>query len=85
MGKAPARLIASPYRSSEPSSSWTYLLTTAGATAREVHAAMEDLVRAREAVRVLDRDGIIIRRGSNASAFCARGRSVTVKMRNANR
>ncbi|MDP9024630.1 MAG: hypothetical protein M3N13_04535 [Candidatus Eremiobacteraeota bacterium] len=36
---------------------------TSGATREEVHAAMEDLVRAREAVRVPDRDGIIIRRG----------------------
>jgi hypothetical protein len=34
-----------------------------GATREEVHAAMEDLVRAREAVRIPDRDGIIIRRG----------------------
>jgi len=36
---------------------------TSGATREEVHAAMEDLVRAREAVRIPDRDGIIIRRG----------------------
>jgi len=36
---------------------------TSGATREEVRAAMEDLVRAREAVRVPDRDGIIIRRG----------------------
>jgi hypothetical protein len=28
-----------------------------------VIAAMEDLVRAREAVRIPDRDGVIIRRG----------------------
>jgi hypothetical protein len=36
---------------------------TSGATREEVHAAMEDLVRARQAVRIPDRDGIIIRRG----------------------
>jgi hypothetical protein len=36
---------------------------TSGATREEVRAAMEDLVRAREAVRIPDRDGIIIRRG----------------------
>ena len=36
---------------------------TSGATREEVHAAMEDLVRAREAVRIPERDGIIIRRG----------------------
>ncbi len=34
-----------------------------GATREEVRAAMDDLVRAREAVRIPDRDGIIIRRG----------------------
>jgi hypothetical protein len=32
---------------------------TSGATREEVHTAMEDLVRAREAVRIPDRDGII--------------------------
>jgi hypothetical protein len=37
--------------------------TMSGATRAEVRAAVEDLVRAREAVRVPDRDGIIIRRG----------------------
>jgi hypothetical protein len=35
----------------------------AGAMREEVHVAMEDLVRGREAVRIPDRDGIIIRRG----------------------
>ncbi|HZX67591.1 MAG TPA: hypothetical protein VFE70_01850 [Candidatus Elarobacter sp.] len=33
------------------------------ATREEVHAAMEDLTRANEAIRIPDRDGIIIRRG----------------------
>jgi hypothetical protein len=33
------------------------------APCEEVLAAMEDLVRGREAVRIPDRDGIIIRRG----------------------
>jgi hypothetical protein len=33
------------------------------ATREEVHDAMDDLVRSREAVRILDRNGIVIRRG----------------------
>ena len=32
-------------------------------TREEVHAAMEDLTRSGEAIRIPDRDGIIIRRG----------------------
>jgi hypothetical protein len=36
---------------------------TSGATREELQASMEDLVRGREAVRIPDRDGIIIRRG----------------------
>jgi hypothetical protein len=36
---------------------------TTGATREEVRAAMDDLTRADEAVRITDRDGIIIRRG----------------------
>src|ERR1035437_9375489 len=41
----------------------THAGATVCATREEVHAAMEDLTRAGEAIRIPDRDGIIIRRG----------------------
>ena len=37
--------------------------TTSGARCEEVHGAREDVVRAREAIRIPDRGGIVIRRG----------------------